>query len=189
MKIEIDVTDWVDEAEQSPLKFKDQGDIIAAMAETSIKPLQAGRLATVFREMGVADEDILPPNKINLQMGAACFISQVIARQRTTVEINSKPYDVRLYVAQATTDETGDKPEAINEFTVETIQDLPSSEVTLVEYNDEAAQERIMRYLMTNVMGRIKERLTLIAAGKGDVKAVAKELKREIDSIVKELTQ
>ena len=99
------------------------------------------------------------------------------------------PHDVRLYVAQATTDESGEKPEVGNEATVEAIQELPSSAVTLVEFNDEAAQERVIRYLMTNVMGRIKERLTLIAAGKGDVKGVAKELKREIDSIVKELTQ
>lgn len=189
MKIEIDVTDWAEEAEQSPIKFKDQGDIIAAMTETSMKPLQAARIAIPLREMGIANKDILPPNKLILQIGAAYSISQAIAQQRTTVEINNRPYDVRLYVAQATTDETGDKPEAINESTVEAIQELPSSEVTLVEYNDEAAQERIIRYLMTNVMGRIKERLTLIAAGKGDVKAVAKELKREIDSIVKELTQ
>ena len=69
MELRIDVTDWAEEAAQSPIQFKDQGDIIAAMSETNMKPTQAGRLATVFREMGIAEEDILPPNKINLQMG------------------------------------------------------------------------------------------------------------------------
>jgi hypothetical protein len=188
MILEIDVTDWAEEAERSAIQLRNQDDIISAMSETSIKPLQAGRMATVLREMGVADPDILPSNKVNLQMGAAYSISQMIARQRVQVLVNGQTHDVRRYIAQATTDESGQTPE-LNEFNAmaEALADMPSSDVTLIEYNDELAQERIVRYLMTNVIGRIRERLTLIAAAKGDVRGVAQVLQSEIDNIVKEL--
>jgi len=187
--INIDVTDWKEETEQSAIQFKTQDDIIAAMSETSMKPMQAARIATVLRETGAADKDIIPPNKVNLQLGAAHAISRRVAQQRANVQIKGQPHTVRRYVAQATTDDTGTKPE-LNEFsaTAEAIEEMPTSEVTLVDFNDPLMEERVLRYLMTNVMGRIKERLTLLAANKCDVKAAAEALKAEIDRLVEELT-
>jgi hypothetical protein len=57
-----------------------------------------------------------------------------------------------------------------------------------VDYNDPAAADRAIAYLMTNVMGRIRDRLRLVALNKPDhVKGVAAELKRNIDTIVMDL--
>ena len=188
MILQIDVTDWQQEVNQSAIQLRTQEDIIAAMSETSMKPLQAARIATVLREEGIADKDIIPPNKVNLQMGAGYAISQMIARKRVDVQIKGETHSVRRYVAQATTGEDGHKAN-VNEFsaTAEALEDMPTSEVTLVEFNDPLMQERVIRYLMTNVMGRIKERLTLLAANKGDVRAAVDALKTEMDSLVAEL--
>lgn len=75
--------------------------------------------------------------------------------------------------------------ETTYDYKVEALQ----PEVTKVEYNTPAAAERAKVYLMTNVTGRIRERLAIIAMNDpSSVAQVAKELKAAIDGIVKELS-
>lgn len=178
MILKIDVTDWKEEAEQAAIKLTSQDDVITAMQETNLKPMAAGRQLIVNRELGKAQADVLPANKVCLQIGAALAVSRRIERVRADVTINGDTQSVRRYVGTVTTDETG-----LTEYNSEMPSIFDDSNSTLVEYSDPIAQERAIQYLMTNVMGRIDERLKLIAAGKGDVRKVADTLKGEIDHI------
>lgn len=183
MILEIDVTDWEKEAKASPVQIRTQDDIIAVMSETSMKPLQLARMAIVLREKKQADDDILPPNKISLQLGAAHAISHRTNRQRVAVKIKDKAHDIPRWTATVTKDEYGTRPE---EGVFNSDAPVVGSPVTLVEYNDKAAQERAVHYLMTNILGHIRIRLAVIAAGKGDVRGVVNELKSQIDRIASE---
>lgn len=186
MQIKIDVTDWAQEAKQTPVQFEDFDDIIAVMSETAMKPLQAGRIATVLREQGKANKEILPPNKINLQLGAAHYISDRISRQRVEARVGDKQRSVPRYVATATTEPTGTpSDERVFDATAPALSEQGDQSPTLVEYNDPAAKERIMTYLMVQVMGRISERFALLAAAEVDLRPVAEALKGEIDALVK----
>lgn len=183
MILKTDVTDWANEAKASAVHIKTKDDIITLMSETKMKPLQIARLAIVLREWGKADKDILPTNKISLQLGAAQAISQQVTGAKARVTIKGKEHSIPRWTATVTIDETGAEPE-YRTLNAETPR--IDSSVTLVEYSDKAAQARCIQYLMTNIVGHIRSRLAIIAAGKGNVKSVAEALKAEIDRIVGE---
>ena len=184
--ISIEYGDWLKEYIASAIKPVNEDDIITAMQETSLKPMQAARLAIVAREQGKADADILPSNKIVLNMGASHRLSQRIASKRKDVTVKGRKYNTRQYVGTVQEEVEGTQPEGENEMTV------PSTWVrtgtTLVEVgNNGEARERARRYLLEVVPGYIRERLIIIASGGGDVKEAADALKAKIDEMVAEL--
>lgn len=173
--IQIPIDDWVTEWEASPVQPQTQDDIMAAMQETAMKPSQMGRLALVGRELGHAEQDILRPNKVTLQLGLAYQITRMIQARRVDVEVGDKTYSAREFVASV---EDGDGSEEAQE---------PETAV-LVDIHDELAVERASKYLFTTVCGFIFQRLLILAANKQDVRSVAEKLKTEIDLMTERLT-
>lgn len=184
MQISYDVSDWKAQYDQGDIRPANLDEAIDLMRESSVKP---GRLATaliVGRELGHVNDDNLPSNKMANLMGTSLAISHYRSRQTARVQLGKerKETDVPRFVASPTIE---DGKEATFDFAVEALQ----PEVTVVDYNDKAAAERAKAYLMSNVVGRIRDRLKLVALNSPkELPTVAKELKRQIDEIVKELS-
>lgn len=182
MKIEIDISDWHDEVVTSNIELHSIEDVVDAMQEMSIKPLAAARHLIVSRESGKADANVLPQNKLLLMTGGALEVNRRIDNLRRVASLNGKDYVVREFVATVTTSPNHKHGEMVYDSSMPM---LPK-DATLVCSDDEVALDRAENYLMTNVTGRIRERLLIIALGKGDVDGVAERLKNQIDSIVSE---
>jgi len=175
--IEIQIDDWVEEWQNSPVKPRNQSDIIAAMQETPIKPTQMGRLVLAGRELGEADADILRPNRLTLLLGAAYQVTRMIGEKRVDVQVGDKTYSARQFIANVE-----------NGHDVESEESSDAETAVLVDIYDALAVERATKYLFTTVCGFIWERMLILAANKQDVEDVADTLKVYIDNMVERLT-
>ncbi len=134
---------------------------------------QVARMAIVWREMGEAPDTIMQPNKMLLYAGAQHSLARLVQRQRHEVEgKNGQKFDMSTYVG-AVTEGEGTEDGGI--------------EQSYVRYDDKRATERAQQYLANTVPGHIWGRLLLIYENGGDVKAATRQLKRDIDDMVKRL--
>lgn len=189
MQISYDVSDWkaqYDATEDRPTNLDEAIDL---MRESSVKQGQLAVSLIIGRELGKVADPNLPSNKMANLMGASLAIARYRSRQkvRTAIKPSGKQVDVRRFVAHPTV-EDGERAE-YGFDTPNALTDAASfSDVTVVEYNNPEAADRAIAYLMTNVVGRIRDRLSLIALHRpNEVKQIAKELKQRIDDIVAEL--
>lgn len=181
MEIRYDVSDWKNHYEQSAARPSSLDEAIDLMRESNIKPGELAMLLIVGRELGIVKDQNLPSNKISNLTGAALAISRYRGRQRAQVKIAGKDTSVPRFVSTVTVEEG---EEAGYQATTPSVAD----DVTVVDYDTIAAAERAISYLMTNVLGHIRERFRLIALTKPkELQRVAKEMKAAIDEMVKEL--
>jgi hypothetical protein len=160
-----DITDWRDEAFQAEFVPKDKEDILDAI-ETGMNTAQVARATVVSREIKEAPDDIIRENKVLLQVGAMQDISQIVVRQKTDVDTKSgKTWHIPAFVGS----NEGDNGQSY------------------VPNDSYQARERAERYLKRQGIGHIKNRLAVIYQTGGDVKETAKQLKIEIDKLVREL--
>jgi len=171
MVIHTDVSDWHDEYMQAEPNVSSEDAAVQTHVAEKFHPLQMGRLLIVGRERGDSPDDILPPNKLLLNTGAAYAWSQKLCQRRKAVEIpgTEKTVSVREIVG-GVRDEDGENPDS-----------------GLVMWNDADAVARAEQYLSRVVTGHIFERLKSIAVNGGDVQAAVDELKRRIDDMVERL--
>ncbi|HSG61618.1 MAG TPA: hypothetical protein VLA24_09315 [Pseudomonadales bacterium] len=185
MRISYDVSDWVDTYNASKDRPRNIDDAIDLMRESAIKSGELAALLIVGRELGEVTDASLPSNKMSNLTGMALHIARYRSRQRVTVKLGKNQHETTVprYVATTTTDEDGEMK--TYDSTVAALE----PETTVVDYNTPVAAKRARTYLMTNVVGRIRDRLAVIAVtDPGGVQRVADELKAAIDEIVKEIS-
>lgn len=181
MEIRYDATDWKNHYEQSAARPTTLDDAIDLMRESNIKPGELAVLLIVGRELGIVKDPNLPSNKMSNLTGTALAVSRYRSRQRAQVTIAGKKTSVQRFVSTVTIEEG---EQAAYQMTTPSID----VDVTTVDYNSDAAAERAISYLMTNVVGRIRDRLSLVALNRPkELAKVVRDLKAAIDEIVKEL--
>ena len=169
MKLQIDISEWVDEANREEVAFKGIDDLLDQHVKQHWSPMKSGRLAIAARELNRAKGDILPENKLLVNSGAAVAVSQAFSRQSQEVTINGRDWDVRSYVAPIHEDGNVDY------------------ERTFVESDTQEAVDRAIMYLDRVVPGYVAGRLAIIAQNGGNVAEAANTLKANIDEIAEKL--
>ena len=181
MQISYDATDWKQQYDSSPAKPTSMDDAIDLMRESNVKPGELAMLLIVGRELGIVRDPNVPSNKISNLTGVALAVSRYRSRQTAKVTIGDKQIEVPRFISTVTTEEG-------EEVGYQSTMPSFDRDVTIVDYNDQAAADRAIAYLMTNVTGRIRERLAIVAVNRPkEVAKVAKQLKAAIDEIVAEL--
>ena len=168
MQINIDVTDWKQEYDETELQILSEEDLLELA--TKLHPAKVARLYIISREQKLSPDELLPANKPLFQTGAAAALSGFIARQKkSTVMPNGKEFEVREYVGTVKED---------GELSFE----------PFVKIESEEGLKRALDYLLNTVPGYIMGRLKIIAASGGDVEEAAELLKDKIDDMVKILS-
>ena len=182
MQISYDVTDWKTQYDKTGDRPTSLDEAVDLMRESNIKSGELAMLLIIGRELGIVTDDRLPSNKMSNLTGMGLHLARHRSRQTARANVGGTEMDVPRFIAQATVE---DGVEGDYAFDVPAL----SSDVTVVDYSNPEAADRAVAYLMTNVVGRIRDRFKLIALHKpNDVKRIAKELKGRIDEIVKEMT-
>lgn len=175
MEIRYDITDWEQAYDASKTRPGNMDEAIDLMRESDIKLSELALLLIVGRERGEVQDERMPTNKLSNLLGLAKHVSAYRGRQMARVSIAGKDMEVPRFVSTVTIEEG-----------------VPSSEQsgnTVVDYDTEEAVERAISYLMTNVIGRIRDRCKIVALNSpAKLQKVADELKLAIDEIVDELT-
>jgi len=169
MKLQIDISEWVDEANREEVAFEGIDDLLDQHVKQHWSPMKSGRLAIAARELGRAKDDILPENKLLVNSGAAVAVSSAFSQQSQSVTINGHDWDVRRYIG------------AVGE------EGVVDYEATFVESDTQEAVERALMYLDRVVPGYVAGRLAIIAQNGGDVAKAADLLKSHVDEIAEKL--
>lgn len=195
MEIRYDVTDWKQRYDENqsvrPVSADDAVDI---MRESNTRVSDISVSLIVGRELGKVKDETLPSNKLSNLLGMSLHLARYRSRQTAQVKIAGKPMEVPRYTANATIEEgvevsyeaTTPTPNGNGKRAAKQAPVNPP--VRVVDYNNPVAADRAITYLMHNVLGRISERLKLVALHKPqDLDAIAAELKAGIDRIVEKL--
>lgn len=168
-EIRIDVTDLEEEAQREEADMSSEDAMLAEHVARQWHPFKTGRVALGARSLGIAPEDILPPNKLLLMNGAATAVLKVLQRRYHDAVIGDTTYRSRSWVG------TNDgKPDDQGQ--------------TFIAADSDGALDRAERYLLDIVPRHIWGRMLIIAEHGGDLEAVAKALHAEIDRMVTELS-
>lgn len=173
MEINIDVTDWDDEAAKEELDISTKEALLKARMEKGYHPAKMARMYIVAREREQTDPDLLASNKLLLMTGGAYGISQMEATDKQSVQLkNGHTIQVRSLLAAVPEDEEeegdGDgqlEMDAVPPKTPEPPDENPGP----VYWDDPLAEDRARAYLMRKVPGYVYSRLAIIAANEGDV--------------------
>lgn len=195
MEIRYDVTDWKNRYDENKsVRPASADDAVDLMRESNTRVSDISVALIVGRELGKVQDETLPSNKLANLMGLSLHLARHRSRQMAQVKIAGHDTEVPRYVANATIEEGVD---ATYEATVPTPngngsgkhKPAPSNPpVRVVDFSNPVAADRAIAYLMTNVMGRISERLKLVALHKPeDLDAVVADLKAGIDRMVEKL--
>jgi len=160
MEVRIDITDWAKEYKASGVKLESREDLLEQATEHT--PLKLGRLAVVARERTGAE--VLPPNKLLLNLGAAVEVQRIIREAR--IEDEETGLFVRRFVGP-----------------------LGSNDGRYVEAEEPAALKRAREYLRKYVPAHARRRFELLAYHGTDLRGPLKELIATLEDIVAELEQ
>jgi hypothetical protein len=145
MVLKIDIEDWNEEYQEVEHQIQNQDDLVT-LAKSGIGPMELARNTIVSRELGLAEDDIIPDNKSSLNIGGAHAISQIFARKFKEMQTGEgKTIRVRELVGQT---EDDDKPE-------------------IVDSDSDVGCQRAIKYLQSAAIGHIKSRLNIVAVNKG----------------------
>lgn len=181
MQISYDATDWKQQYDSSPAKPTSMDDAIDLMRESNVKPGELAMLLIVGRELGIVKDPNVPTSKISTLTGMAKAVSDYRTRQTAKVTINGKQVEIPRFVSTVTIEEG-------EEVTYQSTVPSLDRDVTVVDYNSSAAADRAISFLMTRIIGSIRERLKLIAVNRPkEVGKVVKQLKAAIDEVAAEL--
>lgn len=170
LTIQIPVDDWAEEALRDEVPIVDNVTILEAL-ERGEHTAKIARRYLVWRELGEAEEDTLPTNKVLLNAGATSAVSHIARSDKVKVETKSGTYEANALVGSTR------RP------SMEEDDDGES----YIRYDDPEAVERAEKYLLRVVPGHIWSRMLLAHKTGGDVKDLAKQLKDLIDEMVDKL--
>ena len=166
--IKADISDWRDEAFQVELLPKTDDDILEAI-ESGKHTAQIARCTIVSREVGEADKEILPENKLLIMAGAMQGISKKVRNQKIDIETaNGQIWRIPAFLGHPNGDD---------------------DDVSYVSVDSQKAREWATNYLETIVIGHIRNRLATLYQNGGDITESAEKLKMKIDEMVAELTE
>jgi len=163
--ISIDITDWDEERKTLNADLSTHETIVDAQMAHSLTAYQVARMLIAARERNATEGDILPTNKLLLQVGGARAWMDKLRAEWNSFETESG----RIVPVSGAIGGTYGEPGYITA-------------------EDRRAVSRATKYLLKAVVGHIESRLSIIAAHSGDVQAVADELKSEIDIVVRYFT-
>jgi len=171
-KFEIPAGDWYEEWAREEDTFQDEDALLNKLKREGAASV--ARKYLVSREVGASDKELLPPNKLALNTGAAVTLSQIVARRRTALTMpNGRQYEVRENVMPVHEDDDGDEME----IGFVSVADQPNE-----------AMGRARDYLFKRVMrGYVWGRMKIIAGLGGDMEELADDLKAEVDDMVARL--
>ncbi len=164
MDIVINADEWAEETQRDEAEIVNQDDILESLAK-GVHPAKIAKWAIVCRELGNAEESILPPNKRLLLSGAA---------SRIRIEGCQAKHDIVT--------ENGSTQRARSLVKLET--EDGSNGRSYIKSRSDQALGSAQRYLFSVVPGHIWNRFLTISENKGDVRGAAEELKRIIDEQV-----
>ena len=182
VQINIDVTDWADEYQREEPNLSTEEMAFVAAMRAGYKPQQMGRLLAIARHR--EESEFAPPPKPMLNMGYAFDWTQRLVRQKDTATLPSgKEIEVNRFVNEVLEHPQNDGDDG-QEFDAE----VTAPEVKgIVQWDDPAALDRAIKYLLERVPGYIYGRLKIIAANGGDVQGVANMLCDKIQEMVQRL--
>jgi len=194
----IDITDWQDEWLREEVEIKSSSDLILCVVDDGHSNAQAARMAIVQRELGIAPDGILKPNKVLLNAGARAQVAVMISNRHTEAEMpNGKMYDVRTYIAPPGRKPADDdeKDESGNGYEAEQKAIAPIAKIDgngdrrYAQFDTARGLELALRWLERWVPGLLFERFKQIAAAGGDIEAAAEMVKSKIDEMVERLME
>jgi hypothetical protein len=171
LEIKVNVQDWLEECQRDELEVKEKKDIVEAI-EKGKSTSKVARAALICREVGVAQEDIIRPNKSLLLDGATGNIINIIREQTHEVTLPSGAVEkVHDFNGRITN---------VNETEPEAEDDTGPS---FVGKNNPLYIDRAQRYLEDRVPGHIEPRLIQIYESGGDVHEAVKALHTVLDEM------
>ena len=170
--IAIPYGDWQEEYLREEADVSSEEAVIEARLGT-VSPQQLGRFVIVARERGETEPDIIPPNKMLLNIAASMEARRILTRRREDVETPSgRTYEARSYIGPVS--EPDDEQKEVEPFT------------RLV---DPGTLERALGYLARIVPGHIWSHLLIVAANEGDIVAAAQTVHDNVDEMVERLME
>ncbi len=176
LNINIDITDWQEEAERDENFIMSEEDILTAIRQ-GIPSIKAARILIVSQELGLTKERISRPNKVLLNVGAQADAIAVIHKAKTKVRVaNGAEYNVNELV--------GYTPEKADENSDEPIEKEVYTGPSFFDIHDKRSLESAIRYMENIIPGYIWGRLIVIYENGGDVRNEAEKLKQAIDEMI-----
>ena len=167
LEIKIPIDDWKEEALENETPITDE-DTILSMLDQGLHSGQVARMTLAWRAMGECPDDILKPNKVLLYAGAQEQVSLIARAKMHPVETEKGlVFNAHDYIGAVANGE--------------------EEEESYIHYTNKKALKRASNYLEKRVPGHIWPRLLLMYENGGDIKAAVRELKIEIDDMVKRL--
>lgn len=191
MNIVIPIDDWHDDAMRSESEITSRDDVLKQIDDGTPTAVVARR-TLVWREKGVAPNDMMQPNKLLLQAGAREEISRMVRSQRHAVNIGGKLHKAPSYVGPIRTPENEAEKEPTEDGESVTMQttmpgfaaDMPKS---YIKYTDRRAGELAENYILNVVPGYVYPRLLTIRESGGSMDAVLDALIDKLNAIRAEL--
>jgi hypothetical protein len=171
LTVKINIQDWLEECQRDELEVKEKADIIKAIEEGK-STSKVACAALVCRELSVAQEDIIRPNKSLLLDGASGNIISIVRNQTHEVTLFSGAVEEVHDFNGRITNVNGTEPEAEDD-----------TGPSFVGKNDPLYIKRAQRYLEERVPGHIEPRLIQIYESGGDVHEAIKMLHTILDEM------
>jgi len=190
----IDLSEWVDAALRDEQIVTSPENVTEQIA-SGVPLSKVARNAIVSRQGGAAPEDLLAPNRTLLHIGAYQDVHKRFIRtalQQVTAA-NGAKYRRSRFIGGPHEAPSAEDADANPTFQA-TIDDL-AFDLSDLGYADSADTEQREKalawattYITETVPGHTWKHLIQVYALGGDVKTVAKQLKKEIDAQVRRLT-
>ncbi len=179
LNINIDITDWQEEAERDENFIMSEEDILTAIRQ-GLSTSKVARVLLVSQELGMTKERISRPPKVLLNIGGQIDVQAIIHKSKTKVRAASgAEYNVNELV--------GYTPEKVEENGDEPIEKEVYTGPSFFDIHDKRALESAIRYIENIIPGHIWGRLLIIYENGGDVRNEAEKLKQTIDEMVKRI--
>lgn len=178
LTIQVPIDDWAEEVKREEVELTSDADIIAAMATTGAHPLKLARMVIASREMGIAPEGIIAPNKTLLNVGGAEEVARLIRSQVNTVHVGDQSYEARAFVGPV----DGAAPDG---------EEGAPDEVTFVAANTKLALARLATYISDMIPRHVWGRAVILAShagGQETLHEALRALRAAIDGIEEKLT-
>ena len=195
LKIEIDATDWQNQALGDESIMQNEDDIIKAI-EDGRPTTRVARDLIVSQEIG-AMRRLTRPNKTMLNMAAAFEVAKIIKRKRVVIETpNGNEYSSPAFIGRLgrqtippAEEMAGESDESIAAAIASgtLVEVMFEQEPSFVRSKTPAALDYATRYLRHWIPGTIKKKLLDVHGAGGDIREQAEALKAEIDKIVAEM--
>lgn len=186
--IKININDYRDDTMRKEIEIKSKDDIIEALTKDGHSTADVARATLVARELELAPENIIRPNKVLVTVSAMQDVSRIAHHNsRKVVHTPKGDHFVPTIVARAASfpvEISAEEDEVEQEEQEKrTIDDGPS----FVPYLGENSVSRTYDYFNRIIPGHIKERLVTLYANGEDVRKAADDLKAMIDRLVDEI--